>query len=154
MHETSSTTTQRSFTETKMPYIHRETQIQHIFWDQVYKKKLLVRLTLDHEEIVWIKCESDVAKDCVLSGQEQAGSRITQLAGCLSPCQNGLIPKKMVVDTVLLIRAIGETTGPWGLGEIYPWEIYPGEMYPGEIYPGLVWSTWRHGHHHMRSSQY
>ena len=47
-----------------------------------------------------------VTKDCLLSSQEQACSRITWLFSRLvvwlpTPCQNGLIHKKMVVDCVV-----------------------------------------------------
>ena len=69
------------------------------------------------------------AKDC-LRGQEQACTRIAWLFGRLSsPYQNGLIHKKMIVDFVLVIKAIGKTTFPDKTGpEIYPREIYTGEI--------------------------
>ena len=70
------------------------------------------------------------AKDWLLNGQEQACTRIAWLFGRLSsPCQNGLINKKMIVDFVLVIKAIGKTTFPDKTGP----EIYPREMYTGEI---------------------
>ena len=45
-------------------------------------------------------CCENIAKDCLLTGQEQACSRITRLFVCLFVCrhaQNGLIHRKMVV---------------------------------------------------------
>ena len=38
------------------------------------------------------------------TGQEKACSGIAQLVVCLSPCQNGLLHKKMVDDCALMIN--------------------------------------------------
>ena len=38
------------------------------------------------------------------TGQEKACSGIAQLVVCLSPCQNGLLDKKMVDDCALMIN--------------------------------------------------
>ena len=49
-----------------------------------------------------------IAKDCLLTGQEQACTRITWLFVCLfvcHPAENGTIYRKMVVDSPLVITS-------------------------------------------------
>ena len=50
-----------------------------------------------------------IAKDCLLTGQEQACIRITRLSFCCHHAENGLIHGKMAVDCPLVITSIVET---------------------------------------------
>ena len=61
------------------------------------------------------KC-MDIATNCLLTGQEQACSRITRLVVCLfiwlfecHHAENGQIHRKMAVDYLLVITFIGDT---------------------------------------------
>ena len=54
----------------------------------------------------------EFAKDCLLTCQEQACTRITRLFGCSFGChlaKNGHIHRKMAVDCPLVITSIVET---------------------------------------------
>ena len=55
-------------------------------------------------------------KDCLLSGQEQACSRITRLCGCsgvpLSPSQKWSHTQEMAVDCAFVITSIGKKPFP------------------------------------------
>ena len=63
------------------------------------------------------KVPKPVAKECLLSGQEQACTRITRLFGCLfvirlfscHHAENGPTHRKMAVDCPLVITSIVET---------------------------------------------
>ena len=48
-----------------------------------------------------------IANNCLLTGQEQALGSIMS-----SPCQSGPVHKKMVVDCVQMLKAIGKTYFP------------------------------------------
>ena len=53
-----------------------------------------------------------IAKDCLFTGEEQAGSRITKLVVCSVGChyvENGPIHIKMVVDCPIVITSIDDT---------------------------------------------
>ena len=53
-----------------------------------------------------------IAKDCLLTGQEQACTRITRLFGWFIGChhaENGRKHRKIAVDCALMIKSKGET---------------------------------------------
>ena len=64
---------------------------------------------MDHGRLRWAIFPPDlafkIAKDCLLTGQEQASTSTTQLVGCCH-AENGPIRKKMAVDCPLVITSI------------------------------------------------
>ena len=88
-------------------------------WYKFVRKQSINCLINTSRSDEWIIAFLAFAKHCLLTGQEQACSRITRLVGC-PHAENGLIHRKLVVDC------------PTGHSDhIHRWYPFPDQTKPG-----------------------